>query len=359
MKKVMIVLLVGIITLIFVGTAVFLYNKSQEEPVVYETDSPHTTTIVKKTIATGKVLPRKEVNVTSQVSGVVETVYVVAGDTVKKGDLISKITLTPNMVALNNAESQLESARINLKNSEEELKRQAQLFERNLISASEYERFELEFELQRQAVKSAENNLLLMREGSTRGSDLVSNIIRAPVDGMILDIPNKEGAFIVESSTFGAGTTVAVMADMDDMIFQGMVDEAEVGKIKEGMELILHVGALQNETFTAVLEHIAPKGEEDEGTMKFQIRAAITLSDRLFLRANYSANADIVLARREDVLAINEGNLIIEDDEFFVEVETDKQVFEKRKVEVGLSDGINIEIISGLSEDDKIKRRQQ
>ena len=357
MKKLVWFAVLALIAFIFIGTAVFLFNKSQEKPVVYETDAPFKTTIIKKTVAIGKVIPRKEVNVTSQVSGVVEKVYVVAGQTVKKGDLIARITLAPNMVMLNSAESQLQSAEINLKNAEDELERQKKLYADKLISESEYNKFLLTYNLQRQAVESAENNLLLIREGATRKSDLVSNMIRATVDGMILDVPNKEGAFIVESSTFGAGTTVASLADMNDMIFEGMVDEAEVGKIREGMELVLDVGALEGEPFSAVLEYISPKGIEDQGTIKFQIRAAVTLSDQLFLRANYSANADIVLDQRENVLAINEGNLLIEDEQHFVEVETAPQQFEKRKVETGLSDGINIEIVSGLKEGEKIKRR--
>ncbi|ARU28405.1 efflux RND transporter periplasmic adaptor subunit [Cellvibrio sp. PSBB006] len=357
MKKLVWFAVLALIAFIFIGTAVFLFNKSQEKPVVYETDAPFKTTIIKKTVAIGKVIPRKEVNVTSQVSGVVEKVYVVAGQTVKKGDLIARITLAPNMVMLNSAESQLQSAEINLKNAEDELERQKKLYADKLISESEYNKFLLTYNLQRQAVESAENNLLLIREGATRKSDLVSNMIRATVDGMILDVPNKEGAFIVESSTFGAGTTVASLADMNDMIFEGMVDEAEVGKIREGMELVLDVGALEGEPFSAVLEYISPKGIEDQGTIKFQIRAAVTLSDQLFLRANYSANADIVLDKRENVLAINEGNLLIEDEQHFVEVETAPQQFEKRKVETGLSDGINIEIVSGLKESEKIKRR--
>ena len=357
MKKLVWFAVLALIAVIFIGTAVFLFNKSQEKPVVYETDAPFKTTIIKKTVAIGKVIPRKEVNVTSQVSGVVEKVYVVAGQTVKKGDLIARITLAPNMVMLNSAESQLQSAEINLKNAEDELERQKKLYADKLISESEYNKFLLTYNLQRQAVESAENNLLLIREGATRKSDLVSNMIRATVDGMILDVPNKEGAFIVESSTFGAGTTVASLADMNDMIFEGMVDEAEVGKIREGMELVLDVGALEGEPFSAVLEYISPKGIEDQGTIKFQIRAAVTLSDQLFLRANYSANADIVLDKRENVLAINEGNLLIEDEQHFVEVETAPQQFEKRKVETGLSDGINIEIVAGLKESEKIKRR--
>ncbi|MGB3610742.1 MAG: efflux RND transporter periplasmic adaptor subunit [Cellvibrio sp.] len=357
MKKYMWFAVLALIAFVFIWTALFLFNKSQEKPVIYETDAPFVTSIIKKTVAIGKVIPRKEVNVTSQVSGVVETVYVVAGQTVKKGDLIARITLAPNMVMLNNAESQLQSARINLKNAEDELERQKKLYADKLISVSEYNKFLLTYNLQREAVESAENNLLLIREGATRKSDLVSNMIRATVDGMILDVPNKEGAFIVESSTYGAGTTVATLADMNDMIFEGLVDEAEVGKIREGMELVLNVGALEGEPFTALLEYISPKGVEDQGTIKFQIRAAVTLSDKLFLRANYSANADIVLDKREDVLAINEGNLLIENGQHFVEVEVAPQQFEKRKVETGLSDGINIEILSGLKEGEKIKRR--
>src|SRR5690554_1936142 len=355
MKKFFGYVALALIAFIFIGTALFLFNKSREKPRVFTSSAPIETTIVNKTVATGKVIPRKEVNVTSQVSGVVEQVFVVAGQTVKKGDLIAKITLAPNMVMLNSAESQLESAKINLQNASEEFERQKKLYADKLISISEYNKYELAFKLQREAMQSAENNLLLIREGATRKSDLDSNMIRATVDGMILDVPNKEGAFIVESSTFGAGTTVATLADMTDMFFEGMVDEAEVGKIREGMELVLDVGALEGEPFTAELEYISPKGVEDQKTIKFEIRAAVTLSDKLFLRANYSANADIVLEKKESVLAINERDLIFEDEKHFVEVEVASQTFEKRQIETGLSDGLNIEVISGLSKTDKIK----
>ena len=182
-------------------------------------------------------------------------------------------------------------------------------------------------------------------------------MIPATVTGMVLDLPFKEGAFIVETSSFGSGTTIATLADMQDMIFEGMVDESEVGKIHEGMELILNVGALEGEPFTAILEYISPKGITDQGTIKFQIRAAVKLNDKLFLRANYSANADIVLEKRENVVAINERNLIIEEKNYFVEVEKAPQQFEKRPIKTGLSDGINIEIIEGLKEGEKIKHR--
>ncbi|WP_323813477.1 efflux RND transporter periplasmic adaptor subunit [Cellvibrio sp. NN19] len=357
MKKFIGYVVLVLIAVVFIGTAVFLYNKSQEKPVTYTSDEVFKTTIVKKTVAVGKVIPRREVEIKSQVSGVVEQLYVVAGQTVKKGDIIAKITLAPSMVMLNQAESQLETAKLNLKNATDEFERQKKLFADKLISASEYNKFLLNYDLQKEAVTSAENNLLLMKSGATKKSDKVSNMIPATVDGMILDLPYKEGAFIVETSSFGSGTTVATLADMNDMIFEGMVDESEVGKIREGMELVLDVGALEGEPFKATLEYISPKGITDQGTIKFQIRAAVTLSEKLFLRSNYSANADIVLDKKENVVAINEGNLIVEEKEQFVEIETGPQKFEKRSVKTGISDGINIEILEGLKEGDKIKHR--
>lgn len=357
MKKFMWFVVLGLIAAVFIGTAVFLYKKSQQAPVVYQIDPVLNTTIVKKTVAIGKVIPRREIEVKSQVSGIIEQLFIVAGQRVKKGDILAKITLRPSMLQVNQAESQLESAKINLHNTEIEHQRQKKLYEKKLISVSEYNKFVLNYDLQREAVTSAENNVLLLKSGATKKSDKVSNMIPATVSGMVLDVPNKEGSFIVETSTFQSGTSVANLADMNDMIFEGMVDESEVGKLKEGMELVLNIGALEGKPFTAILEYISPKGVTDQGTIKFQIRAAVKLNEQLFLRANYSANADIVLDKKENVLAINEGNLIIEDKANFVEVETAPQKFEKREVKTGLSDGINIEILSGLTASEKIKHR--
>jgi HlyD family secretion protein len=355
MKKFFIRLLIALVAIIFIWTAFFLYGKSQEKPVVYTSDAVFKTTIAKKTVAVGKVIPRREVEIKSQVSGVVEKLYVVAGQSINKGDIIAKITLAPNMVQLNQAESQLEQARLNLDNIKTEYERQKKLFDQKLISSSEFNKQTLQFDLYRESVAAAENNVLLLKKGATKKSDKVSNMIPATVTGMVLDLPFKEGAFIVETSSFGSGTTIATLADMQDMIFEGLVDESEVGKIKEGMELILNVGALEGEPYTAILEYISPKGITDQGTIKFQIRAAVKLNDKLFLRANYSANADIVLEKRENTIAINERNLIIEDKNYFVEVETGPQKFEKRSIKTGLSDGINIEVLEGLKEGDKIK----
>ncbi|HEX6636155.1 MAG TPA: efflux RND transporter periplasmic adaptor subunit [Steroidobacteraceae bacterium] len=357
MKRIIKYLALGVLGLVFIGTFVFLYRKSQGTPEVYQVDSPATMTIVKKTVAVGKVIPRREIEVKAQVSGVVEKLYVEPGQVVKKGQILARIALRPNALNVNQAEAQLQSARINLQNQAADLDRYRKLVKDGVISESQFNQYQTTYEVQKEAVSSAENGLQLLRTGATRGSGLVSNMIPATIDGTILDLPNKEGAFIIETSTFQSGTSLATLADMSDMIFEGLVDESEVGKLKEGMELVLNVGALQGKPFKATLEYIAPKGVTDQGTIKFTIRAAVTLDKELYLRSNYSANADIVLDKRENVLAINEGNLIIEGDKTFVEVETAPQKFEKREIKTGLSDGINVEVVSGLAAGDKIKHR--
>jgi HlyD family secretion protein len=357
MKRILKFLVLGVIAVVFIGTFVFLYRKSQEVPVVYQIDSPARMTIIKKTVATGKVIPRREIEVKSQVSGVVERLYVAAGQTIKKGTIIARISLRPNMLNVSAAEAQVLSARINLRNQTSEFERHKQLLAQKLISESAFNLVSMNYELQKEAVASAENTLLLLKTGATKDSGNVSNMIPATIDGTVLDLPFKEGAFILESSTFQSGTTLATLADMNDMIFEGLVDESEVGKLSQGMELILNVGALEGKPFAATLEYISPKGVIDQGTIKFTIRAAVKLDQDLFLRSNYSANADIVLDKREDALAINEGNLIIEEKGTYVEVETAPQKFEKREIKTGLSDGINIEVVSGLQPDEKIKHR--
>lgn len=358
MKKIFKFVVLGAIALVFIFTLVFLYKKSHQPSVVYKLDTPMITTIIKKTVAIGKVIPRREIDVKAQVSGVVEKLFIIAGQTVHKGDFIARIALRPTMLSLNQAESQLESAKINLQNQQVALERSKKLFAAKMISQSDLDQAALSYNLQKEAVESGEDSLLLLKTGSTRDSNMVSNMIPATISGMVLDVPNKEGAFIVESSTFSAGTTLATLADMNDMIFEGLVDESEVGKLKEGMELTLNIGALEGKPFSAKLEYISPNGVTDQGATKFTIRAAVKLQKDLFLRANYSANADIVLAKRENVLAINEGDLDIEGDKTYVDVETAPQQFVKREVKTGLSDGINIEILSGLKQNEKIKHRQ-
>jgi HlyD family secretion protein len=355
MKKFFAILL-GIFTLaLFVGTAVFLYKKNQQKPVVYATVQPTKVDIVKKTVATGQIVPRKEIEIKSQVSGVMQELYVQAGQLIKKGDLIAKIEIIPNMQVLSSAESQMDRARLNLDNAQKDFERQKNLFGQKLIPESEFTKYRLALDLQKEALGAAENNVALIKEGASKKTGKISNQVKATVEGMVLNVPVKEGAFIMEYNDFKDGTTIASIANMRDLIFEGKVDESEVGKIKEGMELVLNVGALGAEKYRATLEYISPKGIVDQGTVKFEIRAAITLPEGSFLRAGYSANADIVLAQRNQVLAINEGNLITENGQTYVEVMTSPQVFERRTVKVGISDGINIEILEGISASDTLK----
>ena len=338
MKRIIKYLILAVIVVVFLGTLVFLYRKSNEQPVVFKVDSPAKMTIVKKTVATGKVIPRREIEVKSQVSGVVEKLYVVAGQPVKKGTVLARIALRPSMLNVSQAESQLQSAKLNLKNQAADLERYRKLVADGVISQSQFNTYSTNYDLQKEAVAAAENSVALLRTGATKG--MVSNMIPATIDGTVLDVPNKEGK--LRPGMY---------------VYAGLVDESEVGKLKQGMQLLLNVGALEGKPFTATLEYIAPKGVTDQGTIKFTIRAAVQLSKDLFLRSNYSANADIVLDKHEDVLAINEGNLIVEGEKTFVEVETTPQQFEKREIKTGLSDGINIEVVSGLKPEEKIKHR--
>ena len=356
MKKIITIVIVVLILGSFIGTGYFLYQKSVEEPVVYETDSLFVADIVKKTVATGSIVPKREIALKSQVSGVVETLYVQAGEVVKEGQLIAKIKIIPNVVAVSNAEASLKNAIINFKNSEKELNRQKSLFEQQVISEQEYNRFLLDFNLAKQTKEAAENNLELIKKGASKRSDNVSNLVRSTAGGMVLDVPVKDGTFVIESNTFNEGTTIASVADMNDMIFEGKVDESEVGKLKEGMDLSLIIGAIDTEKFGAQLEFISPKGVKEEGAIQFPIKAKIFLNESSFLRAGYSANADIVLDKREQVLSVRESNLIFEGDKIFVEVQTAPQKFEKREIKTGISDGINIEVLQGLEKKDLVKK---
>jgi HlyD family secretion protein len=339
----------------FGWTLVFLYRKSKEEPVTYKTASAEVRDIVRKTVAAGAIVPRREVSIKPRVSGILQTLAVEPGQFVKAGDLIAEIKIVPNVVNLNTAESRLEAAEINLKNREREHRRLKTLHEQQLASETDRNRSELDYRLAEQEVSAASNNLQLIKEGAIRGSGKVSNRVTSTVEGMVIDVPVKEGGSVIETNNFNEGTTIASVADMQDMIFQGFVDESEVGKLSEKMPVSITIGALPGQKFEGVLEYIAPKGANREGTIEFEVRAALKIPPGSFVRANYSANADIILERRDDVLAINERVLQFEAGKPYVEVQTALSGYEKRPVRLGLSDGIQVEVIEGLSPSDKVK----
>ncbi len=340
----------------FAGTLLFLYRKSQAQPVHFETESPVTADIVKKTVATGSIVPRREIEIKPRVSGVVEELMVEPGEMVTAGQPIARIKIIPNVVSLNAAESQLDTSKISFESAEKELARFRTLREQKLISDIEFSRLELDFALRQKELESARSNLQLVRSGAAKGAGKVSNVVTSTVAGMVIEVPVKEGGSVTETNNFNPGSTIAFVADMGDMIFQGKVDESEVGKIKEGMPLDISIGAIEGKTFKGKLEHIAPKGQTVDGAIQFEIKAAMERVEGAFIRANYSANADVVLDRRTQVLAINEGLLQFEKDgKPFVEIETAPQTFTKRDVQLGLSDGIKVEVLTGVTKTDKIK----
>lgn len=358
MKRALKILAGVIVISIFVYTIYFLYQKSQAKPVTFETATPIKASIIKSTVATGSVKPRKEIMIKPKVSGIVEDVYVEAGDMIREGDLIARIKIIPDMVSLNNAQSRVNRAKINYEDAKRQYDRQKDLLDQGVTARAAFETYDLAYRNAIEEVEAAENNLELIKEGQTKkGTQVTNTVVRSTATGMVLDVPVEVGFSVIESNTFNDGTTIASVADMGDMIFEGKIDETEVGKIREGMPLILTVGAIDEENFDATLEHISPKGVEENGAVQFEIKANVSLKQDQFIRAGYSANAKIVLDRTNDsVMAIPESLLQFEGDSTFVEVETAPQQFEKRFVKTGLSDGINIEVKSGLSMEDKIKK---
>jgi HlyD family secretion protein len=359
MKKVLRIAVLVIILGIFLLTIVYLYNKSKQKPVIYKTEKPFYTSITRKTVATGSVVPRKEIEIKPVVSGIVEEIYIEAGKNVRKGQNIAKIRIIPDLVNLNNAEGRLDRAKIAFDDAKINFDREEKLFKEAVVAQSEFQAIQVTYKNARQEVDAAEVNLELIREGVNKKSGKVTNtLITSTIEGMILDIPIKVGSSVIEANNFNAGTTIATVADVRDMIFQGKVDETEVGKIRPGMGLLLSIGAIENDTFQATLKYISPKGVVENGAVQFEIKADVNLKEGQFIRAGYSANADIVLEKKDKVLAVREGDLLFEGDSTFVEVETGPQKFEKRQIKTGLSDGINIQVISGLTEKDKIKIQQ-
>ena len=407
MNKGCIITLAAVFGILSVVLGVYFYNQSKKDPVVYETEKPVISDIVKKTVATGAIKPRQEVHIKPQVSGVVDELFVEAGELVKKGEQIARIKLVPSQVNINNAQSSVELARIRYDQAKRELARQQEVFgkkldvesararfenarqedERNkklfadgvvseqqyqqikrdlsiakaefentqLLSTNNLKQFEADVDIRKQELDAAIDNLQLLREGATKNSKQVANIVVSTVDGMVLDVPVEEGTSVIERNNFNEGTSVAIVADMNSLIFEGKVDESDVGKLKEGMPLELTVGAIENKKFGATLEYIAPKGELEEGTVKFKVRAAIAPTTDVFLRAGYSASGDIILDKKEKVVSIKERDIIFEGDTTYVEVATGEQEFQKKRVQLGLSDGIQIEVLSGLDTTTQVK----
>ncbi len=341
-----------------ISTFVFLWQKSRPKVVTYQIETTTKGSIEKRTVATGKVEPRNEILIKPQMSGIISEVYKEAGEKVQAGDIIAKIQVVPDMVNLSSAESRVERAQLAAGQSKLNYERDRKLFDNEVISREEFEKVELQYRNDQEELRAANDNLSLVRTGITQSSAKTSNtLVRSTVSGTILDVPVKVGNSVIQSNNFNDGTTVASVANLSDMLFVGKIDETEVGKLSVGMPMEITIGAVQDRQIPASLEYVSPKGVEESGAILFEMKAAMKLPDDVFIRAGYSANADIILDKRTDVLTIPESTVEFSGDSAFVYlVKSEKpQAFDRHFVKVGLSDGIQIEVVEGLKENDKIR----
>lgn len=353
------------IVALFGGTLWFLWSKARPTPVATETEKPAIADVVKKTVAAGSIQPRKEIEIKPKVPGILKTLFVEAGRRVKKGDAIAEVQIIPDVLSLNEAELRLQGSRLAVDRARRELDRAETLGEKGAAAATELDRVRSDHALAIQELRAAETRVRLVREGSVGRSKQASTRVESTVDGTVLAILVREGASVINANSFNPGTTIASVADMGDMIFKGRVDESEVGRLRPGMPVEIVVAALEDVKFAGTLEHIAPKnfvaagdrgGSVASGTTEFEIEAAFRPPEGVLVRAGYSANANIVLARREKVLTINEALVVFEGGKRLVEVETAPGRFEKREVGLGLSDGIRTEVLSGVTPSAVIKK---
>ena len=357
MKKVFKYILIAAILFGVLYAAVFFIKSNSKPSVQYDTQTALITSIEMKSVATGKVIPEDEVEIKPQISGIIQTLYVEEGENVKTGDLLAKVKVVPNEQSLNSAKGRLANTKILMENAKTEFNRNKGLFEKEIISQQDFQNTELNYSRAKQDVTNADTDLQIIKLGSAGGSATANTNIRATVSGTVLEMPIKEGDQVVESNTFNNGTTIAIIADLSKMIFEGKVDEAEVGKLKIGMPLIVNLGAIQDKEFEARLKFIAPKGNEEQGAVQFKIEGDVYLDDNFFVRAGYSANASLVLERKDSILAIPEALLQFDKktEEPYVEVQVKDQEFERKDIKTGISDGINVEILSGITIEDNIK----
>ncbi len=367
MKKYSKVIIAAIVALIFIGTFVFLWQKSQPKEVKYSEFTPTMDSIQKTTIITGKIEPRNEVYVKPQISGIITEILKEAGDYVQQGEVIAKVKVIPDMGSLSSAEARVRLADINLEQAKVDYEREKNLYDQKLVSADEFDKVSQQLRQAKHELGAAQDALQVVRDGfSKSNASASSTLIRSTISGVILDIPVKVGNSVINSNTFNDGTTIATVANMNDLIFRGNIDETEVGQLSMGIPLKITIGALQDMTFDAALEYISPKATETNGANQFEIKAAVTMSrdsdagkkGAAKIRSGYSANAEIVLARADKVLTIPESAIEFSGDSTFVYVLTDsvgQKNYDRRYVETGLSDGVNIEIKKGLTAKEKVR----
>lgn len=356
MKKVIKYIVVALIAIVFIGTFVFLYKNSQPEEIRYQELPAQKQDVARSTVLTGKIVPRNEVNIKPQINGIIAEIYKEAGQMVQQGEVIARLTVIPDMNSLSAAQSRVRLSEINLKQAQTNFDREKALFEKNLISAEEYEKTEQALSQAKEEYAASQESLEVIRDGvSSKNATSSSTLIRSTITGLILDIPVKVGNSVIQANTLNDGTTVATVANMNDLIFEGQIDETEVGSLYEGMPLTITIGALKDYTFDADLEYISPKAVENNGANQFKVKAAVKVDSEHTIRSGYSANAQIDLEKATNVLTVPESALEFVKEESYVYKKGEDGTYTMTKVTTGLSDGVNIEIKEGLSEGDTVR----
>ena len=357
MKKVIKYIVLALIAVVLIGTFVFLYKKSQPEEIRYQEFTASKQDIARTTVLTGKIVPRNEVNIKPQINGIIAEIFKEAGQMVQKGEVIARLTVIPDMNSLSAAQSRVRLSEINLKQAQTNFEREKALYEKNLVSAEEYEKVEQALNQAREEYAASQESLEVIRDGvSSKNATSSSTLIRSTITGLILDIPVKVGNSVIQANTLNDGTTVATVANMSDLIFEGQIDETEVGSLYEGMPLTITIGALCDYTFDANLEYISPKAIESNGANQFKVKAAVKVDSEHTIRSGYSANAQIELEKKEGVLSVPESALEFIKEDAYVNIrQDDSTTYKQVKVTTGLSDGVNIEIKSGVNEGDVVR----
>ena len=359
MKKFFRILLWSFIALLFVGTFVYLFMKSRPKEMRYEIVSPTLGDIERNTVLTGTIEPRDEIEIKPQVSGIISEINVEAGDMVKEGDVVARIKIIPDEGQLSSALSRIETAKINLEDARVKHERNTLLLEKKVISREEFEATATTLALSKAELDAARDAYSIVKEGVSRTNAKESNtLVRATITGLVLDVPVKVGSSVIQANTMNDGTTVATVADMNNLIFKGKVDETEVGQLSVNQPMEISIGALPDLSLDAVIENIAPKGTETNGANTFEIKAAINVPEERQLRAGYSANASVMLNSARGVLTVPESVIEWAGDKTYVYVLTDsvkEQKFDRTEVATGISDGINIEVKSGVDKTARLR----
>lgn len=353
--KILLWVVIGLAIIGVIATAIVKSQGKTKE--LYEEVTPTANdSIVKSTVLTGSIEPRDEILVKPNMNGIIAELNHLPGDFVQEGELIAKIQMVPDVAMVQSAASRVDAARVDLKRTEEIYKRDKSLYDQQILAKEAYETSLANYRRAKIEYSSAVEQLDITRTGSSASTSKRNNtLVFATVTGTILEQPVKVGSRVTMANNFSEGTTVVSIADLTDLLFIGNVNESDVNNVTVGSPVTIHVGALKDKTYHAVVEYVSPKGKDTSGTILFEVKAAISGDDLSALKAGFSSNAEVEMAHKTGVLTIPEATVTYEGDKSFVFVKGSKGQYEKKEVTLGLSDGIKVEVLSGLTGDETLR----